>query len=206
MRDGDAYIRLRGFGVVTRLLAVGAALLAVALAGGCGDEDDGKDGRVPDGAVAVVGDRTVSEEAVDSQVETLRRAQTSSGGARPGRKQLEQQALAVLLQREWLEQEGERRGVEVDEADVRERWRAAVRNQFPTRKALRRFLHGQTEADVIEQLQLQALSEAIERDIRANAKGNPRKAVKRFRKQFERRRQQATDCRKGYTALGCETP
>ena len=194
----------RRVALTARAAVLACTAILAAGAPACGGDDD--NGEIPDGAVAVVGDRTVSEEAVDSQVAAIRRAQTGGAAARPDRKKLEQQALAVLLQREWLQQEAERRGVEVNDADVRRRWRAAVRDQFPTKKALQAFLGRQTEADVIGQLRLQALSEAIEQDIRGKAKGNPEQAVKRFRKQFNRRQQQATHCQEGYTAAGCDTP
>ena len=111
-----------------------------------------------------------------------------------------------MLQRKWLEREAERRGVEVDESAVRRSWRATVRNQFPTRKALRRFLGRQTEEDVLGQLRVQALSEAIERDVRANADGDPAKAVEEYRERFQRESRKATNCRDDLEAPGCSDP
>lgn len=192
-----------------RLVAVAAVAVAAALAlsaGGCGDDGDGKgggSGDVPDDAVAVVGDREVSEEDLDRQAEALERAQRGGAGD-IGREQLEQRALAALLQAEWLEQEAEKRGIEVDIADVRKRWRRAAAAQFDTKKALRQFLGRQTEADVLRQLRLQELTERIHEQVRAEAEGNPEKAVKRFQRDFMERVRRSTACREGYTVPGCD--
>jgi ATP-dependent DNA ligase len=173
------------------------AVLALALAA-CG-EDSGHD--LPDGAVAAVGDETIGGAQLEEQVAALRRAR-SRGGEGPDRAQLRKQALAVLLRREWLEREAEERGVEVSAADVRRRWLSLARSQFKTRKALRRFLGGQTERDVMAQLRLQALAEAIERDVRREA-GGESKAAERLKEQLERRWREATRCREGYDVPGC---
>jgi hypothetical protein len=183
-------------------LACAATLALGAAACGGGDDETG-DETVPNGVVAVVGDREVGNAELREQLEASRRAH-SRGGAKPTRKQLEQQALAALLQRKWLEQEAERRGVEVSDAEVRKRWRAIARQQFRTRGQLRRFLGGQTADDVVAQLRVQALSDAIEQDVRREADGNPDQAVKQFRRRFDRERLEATECRDGYSAPGCD--
>jgi hypothetical protein len=205
-----------------RLVALlAAALLAVGAAACGGDDDDGGEGSgdVPSGAVATVGDVEISEEDLDTQVAALARAQrggsrgaSSSGDAASGgelapgaRKQLEAQALSTLLMREALEQEAADRDVEVTDAEVRERWEAAAAGQFETRKELRRFLGGQTEQDLLDQLRLQVLTERIHAQVSKDAGGGKRgaKAVRRFQKDFQERWQDRTACGDGYVATGC---
>jgi hypothetical protein len=182
------------------------ALLALALVGaGCGGDDGGGNGSadVPEGAVATVDGEEISEERLDEQVAALRRAQSRGGASKLSRAQLEQQALTTLLQTKWLEREAEERGVKVSLAEVRQRWRSAADDQFPNRRALRRFLGGQTEADVLRQLRLQTLTERIHDDVRANADGNPNEAVKEFQEDFPQSARESTSCREGYDAPGC---
>jgi parvulin-like peptidyl-prolyl isomerase len=195
---------------VVALLA--AALLALgATACGGGDDDDGGGGGssdVPSGAVATVGGAEISEKELDAQVAALARAQRG-GGDKPTpavHKQLEAQALSSLLMRRALEQEAADRDIRVSRAEVRRRWRTISRSQFKTKKALRRFLGGQTERDLIEQLRLQTLTERIHEQVAKEAGGGKQgaKAVKEFQGDFEKRLQERTACRKAYAATaGC---
>jgi SurA N-terminal domain len=226
--------RGRAVAVSRRLVTLLAALLlaigAVACGGGDDDDGGGDSGDVPSGAVAKVGDVEISEEELDTQVAALARAQRggsaggttpASGGAGSGdsadgegggdelqpavRKQLESQALSTLLMRQALEQEAEDRDIEVSDAEVRDRWEAASQGQFKTKKALRRFLGGQTEDDLLAQLRLQVLTERIHEQVAEQAGGGKKgaKAVKQFQKDFQKRWQDRTACRDGFTAAGC---
>jgi hypothetical protein len=192
------------------MLRLPYGLLAVALASaviaGCGsdDSDDAPSSAdVPAGAVATVGDEQIGKQDLAAQVAVLKRAQR--GGDGMGQKQLETQALAALLTRAAIEQEAADRGVEVSPAEVRKSFRSTSRDQFRTRKALRRFLGGQTEQDLIAQLRLQELSERIGEQISKEAGGGKEgaKAVKDFQQELQKRWQDRTACAKGYTAPGC---
>lgn len=185
-----------------RRIALAALLALGLLTAGCGGDDSSSSGDGDD-AVAVVGGEQVTKEDLDSQLDALVRARSRSGGTQPTREQLEHQALTTLLQAEWLEQEAERRGIEVDMAELRRRWRAAAAQQFANEKQLRRFLGAQTEQDVLRQLRLQELTERIHEHIGANAKGSPKKAVKRFQRRFLERVRKASACGEGYDAVGC---
>lgn len=191
-----------------RRAVLGGLLAAAVATAGCGGDDGNGDGPssadVPDGAVAVVEDEEISERELDGQVQALRRATSRGGGTKPDREQLEQQALTVLLQTRWLEQEARKRGIEVDMADVRSRWRSAAADQFPTKKALRRFLGGQAQADLLRQLRLQELTERIHEQIRAEADGNPKRAVRQFQRRFQERVREASACADGFSAAGCD--
>jgi hypothetical protein len=200
---------------MSRLLV---ALLAIAfsalVAVGCGGGDDGDSpsaNDVPSGAVATVGDVEVSKQDLDEQVAVLVRAQGPQGGgeaadvSRELRDQLEAQALALLLMRQALEQEAADRDVEVSDAEVRERWEAASKSQFKTKRALKRFLGGQTERELLGQLRLQLLTERIHQQVSEEAGGGKQgaKAIREFQKEFLQRWQDRTACAEGYTASGC---
>jgi FKBP-type peptidyl-prolyl cis-trans isomerase (trigger factor) len=207
--------------VSRRLALLLAALVLLAPAAtACGDDDGDSpsSGDVPSGAVAKVGDAEISEEALDEQVDALARAQRggpSGGGssngdaddeaARQEREQLESQALSTLLMREALEQEAADRDIEVSDAEVRQRWESASQGQFKTKKALRSFLGGQTEQDLLDQLRLQVLTERIHEQVGEQAGGGKKgaKAVREFQKDFQKRWQNRTACRDGYTAAAC---
>lgn len=214
---GDA-VRRRGIVTARGSLApvVAALLAALAFAGCSGDDGDGDGGSpvaadVPEGAVAKVGDDEIGEDELDAQVAVLARAQRGGAGgggkaaAERQREQLRSQALAYLLMREAIEQEAAERGVTVRRAEAAKRWRTAAKQQFKTRKALRRFLGGQTQADLIEQLRMQMLSERIAEQVAEEAGGGEdgRKAAARFQKEFRERWAKRTACAEGYEGPGC---
>ncbi len=200
-----------------RALATMAALALAAYGlAACGGDDDGDSPQasdVPESAVAVVGDTEVTRDQLADRVAALRRAQpqaakgaAADGGAQA--KQLEQQALATLLLTAAIEQEAADRGIEVSRAEVRRRWNAAAREQFKTKRALRRFLRGQTRQDIVDQLRLQTLSERIHAQISEQAGGGKKgaEAVAEFQKDFQKRWQDRTACSDGQTAAGCPEP
>jgi len=186
--------------------------VAILVIVGCGDSGDGNDAptEVPPGAVAVVDDRAISKQEVQRRVAAIERS-LPAGESRPptaaSKAQLEAQALAALLETEWLEREAERRGVRVTMAEARRRWLAASKQQFASRRALRRFLGGQTEADVIRQLRLQELRDRIYDDVRGDAPdGQADKAAEEFERRFDSERRKLTRCRKAYAMKGCRAP
>jgi hypothetical protein len=193
-------------------LAVTAIVVAVGLAacgGDDGDEPAAQD--IPQDAVAVVGDAQIPKPALQRQIAALRRAQAGAAEQRkrpetaPPKEQIERQALSSLVLAAALEQEAAERGIEVSAAEVRERWRTAVADQFQTKRALRRFLRGQTQRDVLEQLRLQVLTERIQAQISEQA-GDGKQgaaAVKEFERSFQERWQQRTACRDGGASNLC---
>lgn len=171
---------------VWRLTVAALAALALAAAGCGGDDGDSGPGKASGDTVAVVDGEEVSREDLERQVEAVERSQTRGGGQEPDREQLEDQALATLVQTRLLEAEAEERGIEVDMDEVRRRWRSAAAQQFDGEEDLRRFLGGQTEEDVLRQLRLQELTERIHEDIRKEADGRPARAVEQFQQRLAR--------------------
>ena len=202
------------------VVALAAALLT-AVAVGCGGGDDSPSADdVPTGAVATVGDVAITSDRLVDQVDALARAQRPAGGspatgggddgdgdaAKVERDQLEAQALSMLLMAEALEQEAADRDIEVSLDDARARWEPIASRQFKTKKALERFLGGQTEADLLAQLRLQVLTERIDDQVSEQAGGGKpgAKAVEQFQKDFQQRWQDKTACSGDYAAPGCD--
>lgn len=191
------------------VLLVVAALVAVSV-GGCSDDGgSSSSGDLGAGVVAQVGDQEIGEQEIARQVDALTRAQRPAGKEPPEttKRQLRDQALTVVLMREAIEQEAAERGIEVSKAEVAQRWRAVSRDQFKTKRALRRFLGGQTEQDVLDQLRLQTLSERINEQVAEEAGGGKKgtQAVKRFQEEFRKSWADKTTCADGYAAAGCDS-
>lgn len=192
---------------------VAAAVIVVGLVACGGDDDDPKKPEsVPADAAAVVGDAEIPKAQLEERVAALRRSQPGRREAkqspqqtRQTDEQLETQALSMLLYSTALEQEAADRGVEVTDAEVRKRWSSAVEGQFRTKKALRRFLGGQTQGDVLDQLRLQFLAEKIHEQVAEEAGGGKQgaKAVQEFQESFRKEWQERAACGEGYEAAGC---
>ncbi len=191
-------------------LLAAVALSTVGLIAGCGGNDDGgSSGDLDSGVVAKVGDKEIKEGDLNEQVDALVRARGRQAGGQSSeataRRQLRDQALTLLWMREAIEQEAADRGIEVSNAEVEQRWADVSGDQFKTKKAVRRFLGGQTQQDVLNQLRLQTLSERISQQVAEQAGGGKEgeQEVKRFQKEFRERWTERTACADGYAAAGC---
>lgn len=196
-----------------------AALMALMLAlGACGNDDSaGSSGDLPEDVVAVVGTDEITEPELAERVASVQRSQPRPSAAQrrdpqlraQAKRQAEIQALTTLLTARALKQEADARGaISVTTADARGRWEGIAAVQFRNRRALRRFLGRQTERDVIEQLRVQMLSDALYAQIAAQG-GDGKKgqqAVERFQREFRKRWQAKTICREGLEAAGCSAP
>jgi len=84
--------------------------------------------------------------------------------------QLKQQVMQFLIQSEWVQQEAERQGVTVKDAEVRRLFEGQKKQAFPKEAAYRKFLKtsGATEADILFRVKLDALqgklAEKVQKD------------------------------------------
>ena len=160
--------------------ALAIALLAgLALAlGACGGDDEDSP-EISERVVDTARAQNVSEAQLTTRVEALRRATPDDSGTPDS--QLQRQAVDDLIRARRLERAARERGIAVSNAEVRTRWEDSVRDQFPTKEALDRFLGDQTVDDVIYQLRLQELSSRIHDRIRRRVgKRRADAAIKRF--------------------------
>jgi foldase protein PrsA len=77
--------------------------------------------------------------------------------------QLRDQVLSLLISFEWIEREAEEQGVKVTDAEVKKSFEEQKKQSFPKDADYQKFLKdsGQTEADVMMRVRLDALSNKI---------------------------------------------
>lgn len=197
--------RVNRWRMATRLLAPALACVALATAlTACGDGDERPEVEdlSPD-AVAAVGGEEITRAEVRRRVDELQRGRRSADEA-TDREQLEQQATAALIQRSALEQEAKERGIVVTRHEILQRWRGVAAEQFRNRRQLRRFLGGQPLERLLEQLRMQTLQARIHDQVRAEADGDPERAVRRWQREFQKRWSERTACRDDYAVAGCQ--
>jgi foldase protein PrsA len=164
------------FSMARRSLVALLALVAMLalVAAGCGG--DGED--VPDDAVAVVDGDKVTRTSFDALISQARKSFEDQKRAFPKagtaeRKQLNDQAVGYLVQRQQFEQEASEMGIEVTDADVDKRL-AVIKQQYfgGDQKKYEKQLKdqgltdAQVRADVRAQIIQQKLSEAVTKDIK----------------------------------------
>jgi foldase protein PrsA len=185
------------------ILAVAAAVLGVVALSGCGNS-------VPAGAVAKVGDSTITQDEFDkwmniavkgqSQapggaaaapdppdfekcVEAKKKTPVPKGQQKPSddalKKQckndydtLKREVMQFLIQGEWVQQEAEKRDIEVKPAELRKALDDQKKQVFPNDKQYQQFLKtsGMTEEDVLFRVKLNELQQRLTQDATEDAK------------------------------------
>lgn len=176
-------------------LLVLLALVPAACGGGEDQElvvGDSDPAEVPRGAVAIVGDDTISKRELDREVAALRRR---ARGEEPNRESLTQQAMTNLLRDSALAQEAKEHGVAVSNAVLRERLEQARRG-FSTQRAFEQFLGGQTEAELMAEIGDQILTD----ELSEKAGGDPAE----YSEKFAARWRDKTICREDYITIACD--
>ena len=170
------------------LIALAAAALGVVAFAGCGND-------VPAGAVAKVGDSTITQEEFDHWMTIAVRASPSSRAApppcpsrptsrsasRPRRRRrcrrasrsprttalkkqcksefdtLKREVMQFLIQGEWVQQEAEKRGIKVKDAELQKALEDQKKQVFPNDKQYQQFLKtsGMTEEDLLFRVKLE---------------------------------------------------
>jgi foldase protein PrsA len=180
------------------LALVGLGSLAIAA---CGND-------VPTGAVAKVGDSTISKDDFDKWLKTAASGQAQAGGsaavpdppdfekcvsaksktaAPQGQKQpsdaalkkqckqeydtLKREVMQFLIQAEWVQQEADKQGVKVSDAEVKRSFEDQKKASFPTDKAYNNFLKtsGMTEEDILFRVKLDQLQQKLTQKVTKDA-------------------------------------
>jgi foldase protein PrsA len=134
-------------------LALCAVLLTTTGVVACGGESGG----VPDDAIATVDGVAIDRSAYDHWLAI--KAKAEGGESKAVREQVVQQ----LVHSAWIEGEAEDRGVAVDEAAVRADFERQKQLSFPREAEFAHYLKssGQSEADVLERVRMDLLSNRI---------------------------------------------
>jgi foldase protein PrsA len=185
------------------LIACAATVLGLVALSGCGND-------VPAGAVAKVGDSTISQDAFDKWMGIAVRGQSQSspGGAaavpkppdfeacvaakkktpvpkgqqKPSddalKKQckseydtLKREVMQFLIQGEWVQQEADKRGIEIKQSELQKSLEDQKKQVFPNDKQYQQFLKssGMTEEDVLFRVKLNELQKKLTQDATKDA-------------------------------------
>ena len=185
------------------LCALAAALLGLVALSGCGND-------VPAGAVAKVGDSTITQDEFDKWMGIAVKGQSqSAGGAsavpkppdfeacvaakkktpvpkgqqKPSDEALKKQCkseydtlkrevMQFLIQGEWVQQEAEKRGVKIKDAELQKALEDQKKQVFPNDKQYQQFLKtsGMTEKDVLFRVKLNELQQRLTQKVTQDAK------------------------------------
>jgi foldase protein PrsA len=154
---------------ITFLLAAVAAVLA-----GCG----GGGGQVPSGAVAQVDNQTITQSQFDQLLAQAKRSykiqkRTFPKAGTSDYEALKTQAVAYLVQRAELAQEGQKLGVTVSDKEINDRL-AQIKKQFlggsEARYQKQLKQQGLTEAQVKDDIKNELIQEKIFKKVTADAK------------------------------------
>jgi foldase protein PrsA len=85
---------------------------------------------------------------------------------------LKGEVMQFLIQAEWVQQEAEKRDIEVTDSAVKKSFETQKKEAFPTDKAYKQFLRtsGMTEADILFRVKLSQLQEKLTKEITEDAK------------------------------------
>lgn len=161
---------------------------------------------VPSGAVAKVGDRTITQKEFDhwmtvaatSQQQQQEQQQAQQGGKKDSKKKsepvqvpqpgdptydaLRDQVMQFLINGAWIQNEAEDRGVELTDSQVEKQFEQTKEQSFPSDKQYKRFLKqsGMTQEDVNFRVRLDLLSQRIREEVTGGDGDVSKKDVKRY--------------------------
>jgi foldase protein PrsA len=144
------------------------ALLVAALAAGCGGTSGPK--AVPSGAVAVVGDSTISKAEYDRvvlQIKLSYKAQKvpfPKAGSQDFKSQVRDRAVQSILQRDEIDQRAKELGIKVSPAEINAQLKLYKKQYFQGKDTVYRQqlkAAGYTEADFLDQIRVQIESEKL---------------------------------------------
>ncbi|MGD1056554.1 MAG: hypothetical protein ABR992_03990 [Solirubrobacteraceae bacterium] len=120
---------------------------------------------------------------------------------------LQSEVLGFLISSDWVKGEAEARGISVSPAEVRKTFDRIRHQEFRRRREFERFLRksGQTVADLMFRVELNLLSERIEKSVVAGHRGalSKQRALSRFVKAFKAKWRPQTYCASEYAVANC---
>jgi len=132
--------------------------------------------------IVTVNDPAGPVTVTDAQMEYwLGIARRSSGGGNMNapKRQLQAQVMQMLISFAWIEGEARMQGLTVTEAEVEASFEEQKQQSFPKESDYRKFLRtsGQSEADILDRVRLDLLSNAIRDRVVAPATGSVTEAA-----------------------------
>lgn len=157
--------------------------------------------------VACVGSSPITE-ATYLHWAAVAEADTESSGKRsaPNPKEITAQVMGFLISADWVIGEARDLKIHVSRARVRRRFESIRKQQFPHNSDFLRFLREtkQTVADLLLRVEINLLSERIQKRIVGGRRGRERSnAMQRFLTRFGQRWRSRTYCLAPYAVQDC---
>ena len=121
--------------------------------------------------------------------------------------QLQAEVLQFLISAEWVRGEAASRGIGFSAAEVRKSFERIRHQEFPKRRGFDKFLRqsGQTVADLLFRVELNLLSQRIQKSVTAghHSQASKLRALSQFVKAFKLKWQAQTYCASEYAVADC---
>jgi hypothetical protein len=117
------------------------------------------------------------------------------------------QALGFLITSEWVLGEATARGINVSEAEVKQRFAQLVHESFPKAGSLQKYLakSGETEADLLARIKVELLASKIAANVTAGKSAAQRSALlSAFENGFHEHWKSYTSCEPAYVMEDCK--
>ncbi len=156
--------------------------------------------------VACVGSQSITGATFQHWAHVARRADGPVKDHQP-RGVVVQQVMGFLISSDWVLGEAQARNIVVSDAEVRHTFDHLRAQQFPKRRAFKRFLKrsGQAVADILFRVRLSILSERIQKAVVAGHHGarSRRHALESFVHEFKAEWKAQTYCAPTYAIQDC---
>lgn len=130
-----------------------------------------------------------------------------SAHSKTARAALKNQVVGFLITSQWVLAEAAHLGIDVSEAEVRQRLHQDTAKQFPKASQLKHYLAsiGETEADLLMRLKVELLKAKIAQHVTAGktVSTEPHLLLSDFQKSFEARWRALTSCQPSYVMEDC---
>jgi SurA N-terminal domain len=160
----------------------------------------------PEQIVACIGPQSITGATFQHWAHVARRAEGPSKHHQ-SRDAVVQQVMGFLISADWVLGEAQARNIVVSEAAVRHTFDHLRAQQFPKRRAFKRFLKqsGQTVADILLRVRLSILSGRIQSTVVAGHHGarSRRRALESFIHEFKAEWKAQTYCAPAYAVQDC---
>ncbi len=158
-------------------------------------------------AVATVERTPVTKASFEHWVSVTAAVSHSKAHSKAARAALKNQVLGFLITSQWVFAEAAHLGIDVSEAEVRQRLHQITVKKFPKVSQLKHYLAsiGETEADLLMRVKVELLQAKIARHVTAGktASTEPHLLLSDFQRSFEARWRARTSCRAGYVMEDC---
>jgi hypothetical protein len=157
--------------------------------------------------VACVGSQAITEATFQHWSAVAQAEPGSQAGHQPGAAEVTTQVMGFLISADWVIGEARDLNIHVSPAEVRRTFNRTRRAQFPKKREFQAFLgkSKETVADILLRVQLDLLSQRLQRRVVAGRHGasKKREALRHFVSDFRNKWTAQTYCAAQYASQDC---